>query len=137
MCHRLNCKCTVTKPLDQYYSTCYDCGALIDLQFSAAPPTADIKKGFSPNAEVAARIKAIVLADWDEINELRGASIGLKTIIKTKGYTFSATTLGKHHRAIAAERGILPTSGKRQQYKNYGVVKRQYKQENIYFGSQA
>ena len=46
MCHRINCDCTVQKPLDEFYASCFDCGALIELTIEVKPmPAKYVRKG--------------------------------------------------------------------------------------------
>lgn len=138
MCHRLNCNCTVQKPLDEFYSSCWECGAVID---TTPAPVMDITtrpKRRSIRAEQHDIVRAAILAQWAEIKSLRLAFVGIFTIKKTLDLPGHPTTILKHITELLAGEGetITVPAGKKKQFINYGVVKRQHKQENIYFGSQ-
>lgn len=138
MCHALaSCNCKSTQYIDEFYDICIECHRLLDRNFSAPPPTAEAKKSWSPNAAMAERIKSIIESDWAELTALRTDGVAWTTILKSKGYDFSDTTLAKHYRNMLAEKEPDTPKRKRGVFKNPSVVKKNFKQENIYFGSQA
>ena len=84
-------------------------------------------------------IRAAILAQWEEIKELRRATVGILTIKNTLGLPGHVTSIQKHISELLVGEGesIPVVHGRKKQYVNCGVVKRQFKQDNIYFGSQA
>lgn len=137
MCHRLNCNCHIQKPLDEFYASCYECGALID---TTPAPVMDITtrpEKRSIRSEQRNKVRTAILAQWAEIKSLRLAFVGIFTIKKTLDLPGHPTTILKHITELLAGEGgtITVPAGKKKQCYNYGVVKRQHKQDSIAFGS--
>lgn len=130
------CTCKVLKRFDDDYHICL-CGNLHPIGKIYEPPTAEAKKSWSPNAAMAERIKNIIESDWAELTALRADGVAWTTILKSKGYDFSDTTLAKHYRNMLAEKEPNTPKRKRGVFKNPNVVKKNFKQDSILFGSLA
>lgn len=120
-----------------------NCSRLIltDLQFSAALPLSDAKKSapqkkaIGPNTLRAAEIHASVLENIEEIIKLKQYMVGVRTIIKTLGLVGTPSTVDKHYNAVLLELKRVVGEPTVKRFNDFGVKRRQHKQDGIKFGA--
>jgi hypothetical protein len=132
----MNCpKCsrTVFKSFDDDYIVCCHCGTLSELPGKQNYPCRDIKPVKNTNhtrLEYSETIKACIVKNIDEITALRKARVGWMTIFSTLSLIGSHSVVSKYYRNTTAGEAVKnPITDKRAQYINYGLKKRQSKQE--------
>lgn len=96
-----------------------------------------IKTGNGASRNGKEAISAAIMEDFNaklpEILAMKAENIALKTIISTLSLRGSMSTVQRELKRVMEQRGLTPL--KQPRTANYGVVRRQHKQESISFGA--